>query len=59
MPFVLLVEQNVKMALDIASRAYLLDEGHIVAEGPPDAIVKQPELRRAYLGIEPGTVESP
>jgi branched-chain amino acid transport system ATP-binding protein len=47
---VLLVEQNVVMALDIAHRAYLLEEGRIAAEGTPDAVFSTPELRRAYLG---------
>ena len=47
---ILLVEQNVAMALDIADRAYLLDEGHIVAEGAPDTVFNTPELSRAYLG---------
>jgi branched-chain amino acid transport system ATP-binding protein len=47
---VLLVEQNVRMALDIADRAYLLEEGRIVAEGAPDAVFNNPQLRRAYLG---------
>ncbi|MEO8487925.1 MAG: ABC transporter ATP-binding protein [Betaproteobacteria bacterium] len=50
---VLLVEQNVAMALDLATRAYLLEEGRIVAEGEPDALFDRPELRRAYLGHEP------
>ncbi len=48
---VLLVEQNVVTALAIAERAYLLEEGRIVAEGPPDVLFDNPELRRAYLGI--------
>jgi branched-chain amino acid transport system ATP-binding protein len=48
---VLLVEQNVAMALDIADRAYLLEEGRIVAEGLPDDVFNNPDLRRAYLGI--------
>ena len=50
---VLLVEQNVVMALDIANRAYLLEEGRIAAEGTPDAVFNTPELRRAYLGGMP------
>jgi len=48
---VLLVEQNVTMALDIADRAYLLEEGRIVAHGTPAAVFHSAELRRAYLGI--------
>ena len=48
---ILLVEQNVAMALDVAQRAYLLEEGRIVAEGAPEAVFAHPDLRRAYLGI--------
>jgi branched-chain amino acid transport system ATP-binding protein len=48
---VLLVEQNVAMALDIAHRAYVLDEGRVVAEGSPQALASEPALRRAYLGV--------
>ena len=47
---VLLVEQNVAMALELAKRAYVLDEGRIVAEGAPDALLAQDQIRRAYLG---------
>jgi len=50
---VLLVEQNVTMALEIASRGYLLEEGRIAAEGTPAAVFSTPELRRAYLGDLP------
>ena len=48
---VLLVEQNVGMALAIAQRAAVLEEGRIVALGRPDELMAQPELRRAYLGV--------
>jgi len=51
---VLLVEQNVAMALDLARRAYLLEEGRMVAEGTPESVFAQPELRRAYLGAVSG-----
>lgn len=47
---VLLVEQNVAVALEIASRAYVLEEGRIVAEGLPRSLAQQPHIRRAYLG---------
>jgi branched-chain amino acid transport system ATP-binding protein len=49
---VLLVEQNVAMAMDLAQRAYVLDEGRIVADGTPDSLAARPEIRRAYLGLE-------
>jgi len=48
---VLLVEQNVTMALRIAQRAYVLEEGRMVAEGTPDALMQRDEVRRAYLGV--------
>ena len=48
---VLLVEQNVALALDVATRAYVLEEGCIVAEDTPAALRVQPHIRRAYLGL--------
>jgi branched-chain amino acid transport system ATP-binding protein len=48
---VLLVEQNVSMALDLASRAYVLQEGRTIAEGAPSDLMARPELRQAYLGL--------
>jgi len=47
---VLLVEQNVVMAMEVATRAYVLEEGRIAAEGTPAALLAQPHIRRAYLG---------
>jgi branched-chain amino acid transport system ATP-binding protein len=47
---VLLVEQNVVAALEIAHRAYVLEEGRIVAEGEPRALMSQPHIQKAYLG---------
>ena len=46
----LLVEQNTALALEIASRVYVLETGRIVTEGAADAIVQEEDLRRAYLG---------
>jgi branched-chain amino acid transport system ATP-binding protein len=48
---VLLVEQNAAAALDIASRAYVLEEGRIVGQGPAGELAAQPHIRRAYLGL--------
>ena len=47
---VLLVEQNVAMALALARRAYVLEEGRIVAEGAPQQLASQPHIQKAYLG---------
>jgi branched-chain amino acid transport system ATP-binding protein len=47
---VLLVEQNVAMAMRVADRAYVLEEGRMVAEGQPDELMQRDEIRRAYLG---------
>jgi branched-chain amino acid transport system ATP-binding protein len=48
---VLLVEQNVAMAMSLSDRAYVLEEGRIVAEGEPDDLLARPEIQRAYLGV--------
>ena len=50
---VLLVEQNVAMALEVATHAWLLEEGRIVAAGEPRELFARPEMRRVYLGIAP------
>ncbi len=47
----LLVEQNVALALEVASRAYVLEEGRIAAAGSPAELRRRPEIRRAYLGL--------
>ncbi|MBC5785265.1 ABC transporter ATP-binding protein [Ramlibacter sp. USB13] len=49
---VLLVEQNVAMAMELARRAYVVEEGRIVAEGLAKELMDRPEIRRAYLGVE-------
>jgi branched-chain amino acid transport system ATP-binding protein len=48
---VLLVEQNVRRAFNISTRAYLLAEGRIVMEGPSSDLAESPEIRRAVLGV--------
>jgi branched-chain amino acid transport system ATP-binding protein len=47
----LLIEQNVVQSLEVAQRAYILDNGCFVLEGPSTDIEKDPALRRAYLGL--------
>jgi branched-chain amino acid transport system ATP-binding protein len=49
---VLLVEQNVAMAMQLANRAYVMEEGRIVADGLASELVNRPEIQKAYLGIE-------
>ena len=49
---VLLVEQNAKMALDIANRAYVLETGTIKMEGEATELANNSEVRKAYLGCE-------
>jgi branched-chain amino acid transport system ATP-binding protein len=51
---ILLVEQNVVRALDIAARAYVLEEGRVVADGPPAILRQQSRIREAYLGLRDG-----
>jgi len=48
---ILLVEQNVSQSLEIAQRAYVLENGEIGFSGTPDELLASPELKRAYLGL--------
>ncbi len=47
---VLLVEQNAKMALKIADRAYVLETGNIVVTGTGEELINSDEIKKAYLG---------
>ena len=47
---ILLVEQNAKLALELAHRGYVLDTGNIVAEGTGSELLSNPDVKRAYLG---------
>ena len=47
---ILLVEQNAHMALSIAHRAYVLETGKIVLEGPAEDLARNEQVRKAYLG---------
>jgi branched-chain amino acid transport system ATP-binding protein len=48
---ILLVEQNVNTTLRIVDRAYVLEQGRIVLEGTGDALLHDPHVQAAYLGI--------
>ena len=47
---ILLVEQNAKLALDLADSAYLIETGRIVLSGPAAEIRRNAAVRKAYLG---------
>lgn len=49
---ILIVEQQVPKALALAHRAYILEQGRVVREGHPPDLLRDPEVKRAYLGHE-------
>ncbi|SEH30440.1 ABC transporter ATP-binding protein [Rhizobium sp. NFR12] len=48
---IMLVEQNVMQSLDLASRAYILENGSVALSGDAAELRGNPELKRAYLGL--------
>jgi len=48
---IVLVEQNARLALSLAQRAYVMETGSIVIEGPADELRNDPEVQASYLGI--------
>ena len=48
---ILLVEQDIKRALEMADRAYLLENGHVVLEGPRELFLQNDHVKKAYLGL--------
>lgn len=48
---IILVEQNIAAALSLATRAYIINNGHIAHEGPTGEIRARPELLQRYLGV--------
>ena len=48
---ILLVEQNVHHALDIADRAYVLETGRVTLDGPADQLRRNPKVEQSYLGV--------
>jgi branched-chain amino acid transport system ATP-binding protein len=48
---IVIVEQNVRAALSLASRAYVLNNGHMVFEGTAEALQAAPEVMDRYLGV--------
>ena len=48
---ILLIEQNLIQALNVADRGYVLETGKIVIEGPADELLDNQDVKKAYLGI--------
>ncbi len=55
---VLMVEQNVKKALAVADRAYVLERGVVVASGPAKLLQRSTVIREAYLGVQASAKDS-
>ena len=49
---ILLVEQNALMALDVASRGYVMETGHIALTDEAGALAKNEQVQKAYLGMD-------
>ncbi len=47
---VLITDHNVRETLDICSRAYIINQGSVMADGTPETILQNPEVRKVYLG---------
>jgi branched-chain amino acid transport system ATP-binding protein len=47
---ILLVEQNARLALQFAKRAYVLENGNLVMKGPSSELLDNPEVKKTYLG---------
>ncbi len=47
---IVITDHNVDEVFSIADRAYIIDEGRVIAEGPPDELRKNPEARKKFLG---------
>ncbi len=48
---ILLVEQNVHQALDVADRAYVVETGRITLDGPAEVLRHDPKVEQSYLGV--------
>jgi len=47
---ILFIEQNVRLALSMASRGYILESGRLAIAGPAASLMDSPEVRRIFLG---------
>ena len=55
---ILAVEQNVSVILELANRAYIIENGRIVGQGDAKALLESGEVKHAYLGITPASGEA-
>jgi len=49
---ILITDHNVRETLGICDRAYIISEGRVLTQGPPDAVLADEEVRNVYLGKE-------
>jgi ABC-type branched-subunit amino acid transport system ATPase component len=49
---VVVIEHNMNAVLDIADRAYFMDDGQCLADGSPETVLNDPDVRAAYMGLE-------
>ena len=55
---ILVIEQNARVALDIASYGYVMESGRVVYDGPSEALRENREIQEFYLGLEGGLKKS-
>ncbi|MFA5029101.1 MAG: ABC transporter ATP-binding protein, partial [Candidatus Methylomirabilota bacterium] len=48
---ILLIEQNAALSLTVSHRAYVLEHGRIILDGPSRELLTNPQVEKAYLGI--------
>jgi branched-chain amino acid transport system ATP-binding protein len=48
---VLVIEQNARRALEVAHHGYIMEQGHIVLEGPAAELRANPDVKEFYLGL--------
>jgi branched-chain amino acid transport system ATP-binding protein len=56
---IIMIEHDMGVVMDISHRVMVLDFGRKIAEGPPEAVMADPQVRRAYLGEADGPAGEP